>query len=194
MKRFIISLSLLLIIILGIAIILNAKQYKNETQDNTSISSSTLEIVQDETIKTSDPPILSDPLPFYYTIASQITEAERETLARLVFLEARNQSFLGQKAVVEVVFNRVLSDEFPNSIDEVIYQKNQFSPAEYIPTVTPSQIQYDVVNEVLTEIYPVLNSGVLFFSTEQYNDYLYEHIGDHYFCYSTKSYELQKGN
>lgn len=132
--------------------------------------------------------------PFYTTIANHITENERETLARLVYLEARGQSYLGQKAVVEVVLNRVLSDEFPNTIDNVIYQKNQFSPAKYIETTTPTQIQYDVVDEVLSEIYPVLNTNVLFFSTKQYNDLLYEKIGDHYFCYSTKSYEKQKGN
>lgn len=94
--------------------------------------------------------------PFYTTIANHITENERETLARLVYLEARGQSYLGQKAVVEVVLNRVLSDEFPNTIDDVIYQKNQFSPAKYIETTTPTQIQYDVVDEVLSEIYPVL--------------------------------------
>lgn len=96
--------------------------------------------------------------PFYTTIANHITENERETLARLVYLEARGQSYLGQKAVVEVVLNRVLSDEFPNTIDDVIYQKNQFSPAKYIETTTPTQIQYDVVDEVLSEIYPVLNT------------------------------------
>lgn len=60
--------------------------------------------------------------PFYTTIANHITENERETLARLVYLEARGQSYLGQKAVVEVVLNRVLSDEFPNTIDDVIQQ------------------------------------------------------------------------
>ncbi len=86
------------------------------------------------------------------------------------------------------------SSEFPNTIYEVVYQKNQFSPAKYIETTTPTQTQYDVVDEVLTEIYPVLNKNVLFFSTKQYNDLLYEQIGDHYFCYSTKSYKLQKGS
>ena len=115
-------------------------------------------------------------------------------LPMCVYLEARGESYLGQKAVVEVILNRVLSNEFPNTIDGVIYQKNQFSPAEYISTTTPSQVQYDIVNEVLSEIYPVLNINVLFFSTKQYNDLLYEQIGNHYFCYSTKSYQIQKGN
>lgn len=132
--------------------------------------------------------------PFYSEISNHITVNERELLARLVYLEARGESYLGQKAVVEVILNRVLSNEFPNTIDGVIYQKNQFSPAEYISTTTPSQVQYDIVNEVLSEIYPVLNINVLFFSTKQYNDLLYEQIGNHYFCYSTKSYQIQKGN
>lgn len=147
--------------------------------------------------KDFDPPIsneITEITSFYAEIAETISEYEREIVARLVYLEARNQSFLGQKAVVEVVFNRVISSEFPNTIEDVIYQENQFSPAKWIDSTTPTQEQYDVVDEVLSEIYPVLNSGVVFFSTEQYNDYLYEQIGDHYFCYSKLNYENQKGN
>lgn len=67
-------------------------------------------------------------------------------------------------------------------------------PTQTIYAKEKCQLQHDIVDEVLSEIYPVLNINVLFFSTKQYNDLLYEQIGDHYFCYSTKSYEKQKGN
>jgi hypothetical protein len=131
--------------------------------------------------------------PFYDIIASSITNEEKEILARLAFLEAGNQSFEGQKAVIEVVLNRVLSEEFPDTIYDVVYQTNQFSPAGYISSTAPTQDQYDAVESVLTETEPILNLGVVFFSTQQYNDYLFEKIGDHYFCYSKSYYEKMKG-
>ena len=127
----------------------------------------------------------------YHEIADIITDDEIEMLARLLYLEARNQSEEGQRAVIEVVFNRVLSDEFPNTIHGVVYAPNQFSPAHLIPTTTPTEVQYEIVQKVLTDTETVLDRGVVFFSRKQYNDYLYEKIGDHYFCYSTKSYQAK---
>lgn len=53
-------------------------------------------------------------------------------LACLVYHEARGESFEGQTAVVEVVLNRMLSDYFPDTVEEVVFQKYgdvwQFSP------------------------------------------------------------------
>lgn len=68
----------------------------------------------------------------------ELTEEEVDTLARLVWLEARGEPFEGQVAVVEVVLNRILSPLFPDTVDEVVYQRDpvQFSPAELIPTTT----------------------------------------------------------
>lgn len=151
----------------------------------------------DSMIEINDPTHMkeseSEQILFYNQISDNITDSERDMLAKLVFLEARDQSFLGQRAVIEVVFNRVLSDEFPNTITDVIYQKNQFTPAYLISSTTPTQEQYDAVDAVLNELYPVLDKGVVFFAMSQYNKYLYEKIGDHYFCYSQKSYKEQKG-
>ena len=149
--------------------------------------------VVEKIVLQSAPPVLVEPASYYQQIKDVITDADRNTLASLVFLEAGNQSILGQRAVVEVVFNRVLSNEFPNTISDVIYQRNQFTPTKYISSTTPTQEQYDVIDEVLNELYPVLDDGVVFFSRGQYNDYLYDKIGDHYFCYSKLYYETQKG-
>jgi len=54
-----------------------------------------------------------------------------ELLAQLVEAEAGNQSFEGKCLVVDCILNRVESPDFPNTITEVIYQKNpiQFSTA-----------------------------------------------------------------
>lgn len=131
-----------------------------------------------------------DPEPAaYQEIADVITDDEIEMLARLLFLEAGNQQIEGQRAVIEVIFNRLLSDEFPNTLNEVVYAKNQFSPAHLISSTTPTEEQYEVIQIVLTDTETVLDRGVVFFSLGQYNDYLYDKIGDHYFCYSTNSYQ-----
>ena len=51
-----------------------------------------------------------------------ITGAEERDLAAIIYLEARDQPPEGQQAVAEVVFNRVIADNFPDTIRDVIRQ------------------------------------------------------------------------
>ena len=48
-------------------------------------------------------------------------------LARLIYGEARGESYTGQVAVGAVVLNRVKSASFPNTISGVIYQPYAFT-------------------------------------------------------------------
>jgi spore germination cell wall hydrolase CwlJ-like protein len=57
------------------------------------------------------------------------TKAELRLLSAIIFCEAGSESYTGKVAVGIVVMNRVRSSKFPNTIKEVVYQKNQFSPA-----------------------------------------------------------------
>ena len=50
-------------------------------------------------------------------------------LSRIINAESGNQSLKGKIAVGNVVINRVRSSLFPNTIYNVLFQKNQFSPA-----------------------------------------------------------------
>lgn len=50
-------------------------------------------------------------------------------LSRIINAESGNQILDGKIAVGNVVMNRVNSQLFPNTIYDVLYQKNQFSPA-----------------------------------------------------------------
>jgi N-acetylmuramoyl-L-alanine amidase len=59
---------------------------------------------------------------------SGVTESEKDLLARLVRAEAESEPYAGKVAVATVVFNRVASKDFPNTINGVIYQSGQFSP------------------------------------------------------------------
>ena len=50
-------------------------------------------------------------------------------LSRIIYAESGNQSLEGKIAVGNVVLNRVASSLFPNSVYDVIFQRNQFTPA-----------------------------------------------------------------
>ena len=53
-------------------------------------------------------------------------ETEVGLLARLVSGEARGEPYIGQVAVAAVVLNRVRSDEFPDTVSGVIFQRGAF--------------------------------------------------------------------
>ncbi|MCM1497303.1 MAG: cell wall hydrolase [Clostridium sp.] len=56
-----------------------------------------------------------------------------DILANNLYFEARNSSVEDRIAIAVTVLNRVDSKEYPNSIEEVIFQPNQFSwTSEYL--------------------------------------------------------------
>jgi N-acetylmuramoyl-L-alanine amidase len=59
-----------------------------------------------------------------------IKEEEKKLLARLVHAEAEGEPFEGKVAVADVVLNRVENEQFPDTIKDVIYQKNAFEPVQ----------------------------------------------------------------
>ena len=59
--------------------------------------------------------------------SSAIISADHRLLSKLVYAEARGESYKGQVAVAAVVLNRVASASFPNTISGVIYQSGAFT-------------------------------------------------------------------
>ena len=57
------------------------------------------------------------------------SDSDRVLLANLIYCEAGGEPYEGQLAVGAVVINRVLSSCYPDTINDVIYQRSQFSPA-----------------------------------------------------------------
>lgn len=72
-------------------------------------------------------------IPINASLEQQISEEEKygqmEYLAIIVYAEAGNQDLDGMRLVADVVLNRVDSDEFPDTVYDVIYQPGQFGPA-----------------------------------------------------------------
>ncbi len=58
---------------------------------------------------------------------SGYSSSDVKLLARLIYAEARGESYQGQVAVGAVVLNRVKSSSFPNTISGVIYQPYAFT-------------------------------------------------------------------
>jgi N-acetylmuramoyl-L-alanine amidase len=112
-----------------------------------------------------------------------ITPEDIELLARLAWREARGEGLLGMRLVIEVVFNRVLSDMFPNTIYDVLYQPGQFAPsgaALELSDITPGEDQYEAVRLAITET-PILEPDVVFFATTPLYGEIFLHVGGHYF-------------
>ncbi len=59
-----------------------------------------------------------------------VTMEEYDMLCRIVTSEANSEDVKGQMLIANVVMNRVKSDIFPNTIEEVILSPGQFDPVE----------------------------------------------------------------
>lgn len=107
--------------------------------------------------------------------------SSKKLLAAIIFCEAGNQSYTGKVAVGSVVMNRVASGRFPNSIQSVVYQRGQFTPAmtgkldRVLASGNIPASCYQAAEDALNGAKPVGNA--LFFNTGSGNIKL----GDHYF-------------
>lgn len=115
-------------------------------------------------------------------------EAEdRYLLAKIAMAESEGESTEGKALVILVVLNRVWSDNFPNSIEEVIYQDKQFSPVANgrFDSVEPDQDCWDAL--LMVEQGWDESQGALYFESESSSTWHREHLqflfqhGDHMF-------------
>ena len=79
----------------------------------------------------------------------EITSVEREMLARLVYREANTESIECQEAIVSVVINRWQDGRWGDTLEEVVYAKDQFSPANLLYCTTPNETNYKAVDNVI---------------------------------------------
>jgi spore germination cell wall hydrolase CwlJ-like protein len=96
-----------------------------------------------------------------------LEEQEYQVLLKIVEAEAGGEDTTGKILVANVVMNRVRSGSFPNSVSEVVYERNggraQFSPTVdgRINTVSVSQDTVDAVARVMNG--EDLSQGALYF-------------------------------
>lgn len=58
----------------------------------------------------------------------RFTEKEKYMLAKIAMAEAEGCKIKAKELVIRTVLSRIESDMFPNTVEEVIFQKNQFTP------------------------------------------------------------------
>ena len=113
--------------------------------------------------------------------AEAAQQAEKELLASLIFCEAGNQPYEGQVAVGAVVMNRINSSSYPDTMEEVIYQSGQFSPAMsgWLDRVRANQGYTEVAMQAAEDALAGSNpiGDCLYFSVGGYGT----RIGDHLF-------------
>lgn len=91
-----------------------------------------------------------------------VTQREIDILARAVYGESRGEPFKGQVAVAAVILNRVRHNEFPNTIEGVVFQPGQFCVVDDGQIwLTPNQSAYRAVEEALKGNDPT--GGAIFF-------------------------------
>lgn len=128
--------------------------------------------------------------PYQSLVASRDWDAEESyLLAKIAMAEAEGEDTEGKALVIMVVLNRVWSDKFPDSIEEVIMQRKQFSVTQEGGrwwTVEPNEDCYKALDMVMTEQWDE-SQGALYFESKgrstwhQDNlEYLFQH-GNHYF-------------
>lgn len=115
-----------------------------------------------------------------------LTLAQKQLLARVVWAEARGESPEGQQAVAEVVLNRIHSVNFPDNIWDVIFAEGQFRSVPKLPEAQPAQAQYEAIEKAVYGPY-ILPENVVHFATYQTNEHVWGTIGGHIFCYDEQT-------
>ena len=109
------------------------------------------------TPKPTQTPIIT-PTPEASATPAQSTDGDDLTLiAQIVYKEGDAESYV---AVANVIYNRVQSSKFPNTIRGVIYQANQFSTSGL---KTPSSAAVAAVKQVFQQGDLILPANVLYF-------------------------------
>lgn len=196
MRRRIVSLVTMCAIVAAVVLLISAltKATERDTQQPDAAAEKTSAVIATPpVIPTAQPPAVShveraeeQPEEISRYADLDISEEDIELLAALAYHEARGECFDGQVAVIEVVLNRCLSPEFPDTVEGVVFQKYgdvwQFSPAPYIWTAEPTQTQYDAVYTAIESTDYILPVETVFFSREAYNEHVVATIGNHVFC------------
>lgn len=90
-----------------------------------------------------------------FTYSKDWSAKESYLLARIAMAEAEGCNTQTKTLIIMCVLNRVWSDEFPDTIEEVIFQENQFSPIDNgrWDRVEPNEDCYEAVKVVMEAKY-----------------------------------------
>jgi len=137
-----------------------------------------------------EPPELCEPIAARCnTEALPFTTAELDILYRIAWAEARGEDDKGIILVINVILNRMAHPQFPNTVHDVVFQRNQFTPVTdgAFDRAIPCDRIVDLVHQALLDD---LSKGALFFNTTSLREtswaarnrtYLFTHGGHSFY-------------
>lgn len=99
-----------------------------------------------------------------FTYSKDWSAQESYLLAKIAMAEAEGCNIQTKTLIIMSVLNRVWSDEFPDTIEEVIFQENQFSPIDNgrWDRVEPNEDCYKAVKIVMEAKYDYSGGATYF--------------------------------
>lgn len=133
---------------------IHVNQKTNENYLNTNIKATQSSEKYNEVLEVFD----------HATQQLYITGEDIDLMAKLVFAESIGEPYAGKVAVASVVLNRTIDPHFPNTIKEVILQKNAFSCVKNGKiNATPNQDCYNAVYDAIKGADPT-NDALFFYN------------------------------
>ncbi|WP_074679905.1 cell wall hydrolase [Marvinbryantia formatexigens] len=131
---------------------------------------------------------------------NQMPESEYYTLLRIVEAEATGEDITGKMLIANVILNRVADERFPDTIEEVVYQRIGGS-AQFQPTIDGRIDSVEITDETIEAVDRVLagedySQGALYFMARNASDdssvgwfeenliWLFQHGGHEYYTLS----------
>lgn len=120
--------------------------------------------------------------------SSNVSSSNLKLLSRVVYGEARGESYTGQVAVAAVVLNRVKSSSFPNTISGVVYQSGAFDcVSDGQINLAPNETAKKAAQDALNGWDPTYGAIYYFNPATATNKWIWSRpmtvtIGKHRFC------------
>lgn len=152
------------------------KIIKKELESRVKEEESDISTEVEEPVETPEPVVKK---PVY---DPDLTDKEIDLIALVTMAEAEDEPVEGKRLVIDTILNRVESRRFPNTVEGVIYQKNQFE-CMWNGRVNKCYVRDDIRQLVIEELQYRVSDEVLFFQMYEYNDFstpLFR-VGNHYF-------------
>lgn len=116
------------------------------------------------------------------TEATGVSKEERDLIALVTMAEAEGECEEGKRLVIDTILNRVDSEHFPDTITDVIYQKDQFE-SMWNGRVDKCYVDENIYKLVCEELQSRTNYDVMFFTAGRYGNYgtpMFQ-VENHYF-------------
>lgn len=154
----------------------------NTTTTTAIIEETTTEIIEETTVEETTTTT--------QTAAPKTDSSDLDLLAKIIYLEAGGCTYRHKQLVGCVVINRVNSSKFPNTVEDVVYQKNQYYPrgSKYLANAKPDSECYEIARDLLANGNHGICPSNILFQAEFVQGEVYEVIvspygSTTYFCY-----------